>query len=183
MYFTIAGNTKKDKELIKKATKEVGKRTSFLPKTMKYSVIETEEQLQVLGKVLEQESQSSVKLTLTLHDTEGKIEKAGTEYVFGPLDYQISEGFYPMAEYQLLIIKSTGIFRRIPSIPVLSVLLDQGRDRSKYWRRLKTFLVQKDKVQWLLMIQKLNCMWLAKMSWKPEVMMCMLLISLTRYSQ
>lgn len=91
----IAGNTKKDKELIKKATKEVGKRTSFLPKTMKYSVIETEEQLQVLGKVLEQESQSSVKLTLTLHDTEGKIEKAGTEYVFGPLDYQISEGFYP----------------------------------------------------------------------------------------
>ncbi|MBJ1154381.1 hypothetical protein JFF93_06865 [Enterococcus faecium] len=95
MYFTIAGNTKKDKELIKKATKEVGKRTSFLPKTMKYSVIETEEQLHVLGKVLEQESQSSVKLTLTLHDTEGKIEKAGTEYVFGPLDYQISEGFYP----------------------------------------------------------------------------------------
>jgi hypothetical protein len=95
MYFTIAGNTKKDKELIKKATKEVGKRTSFLPKTMKYSVIETEEQLQVLGKVLEQESQSSVKLILTLHDTEGKIEKAGTEYVFGPLYYQISEGFYP----------------------------------------------------------------------------------------
>ena len=95
MYFTIAGNTKTDKELIKKATKEVGKRTSFLPKTMKYSVIETEEQLHVLGKVLEQESQSSVKLALTLHDTEGKIEKAGTEYVFGPLDYQISEGFYP----------------------------------------------------------------------------------------
>ncbi|EPI5828355.1 hypothetical protein ACS8GA_002186 [Enterococcus hirae] len=95
MYFTITGNTKKDKELIKKATKEVGKRASFLPKTIKYSVIETEEQLHVLGKVLEQESQSSVKLTLTLHDTEGKIEKAGTEYVFGPLDYQISEGFYP----------------------------------------------------------------------------------------
>lgn len=91
----IAGNTKKDKELIKKATKEVGKRASFLPKTIKYSVIETEEQLHVLGKVLEQESQSSVKLTLTLHDTEGKIEKSGTEYVFGPLDYQISEGFYP----------------------------------------------------------------------------------------
>ena len=91
----IAGNTKKDKELIKKATKEVGKRTSFLPKTIKYSVIETEEQLHALGKVLEQEKQSSVKLTLTLHDTEGKIEKAGTEYVFGPLDYQISEGFYP----------------------------------------------------------------------------------------
>ena len=84
-----------DKELIKKATKEVGKRTSFLPKTIKYSVIETEEQLHVLGKVLEHESRSSVKLTLTLHDTEGKIEKAGTEYVFGPLDYQISEGFYP----------------------------------------------------------------------------------------
>ncbi len=95
MYFTIAGNTKTDKELIKKATKEVGKRTSFLPKTIKYSVIETEEQLHVLGKVLEHESRSSVKLTLTLHDTEGKIEKAGTEYVFGPLDYQISEGFYP----------------------------------------------------------------------------------------
>ncbi len=91
----IVGNTKKDKELIKKATKEVGKRTSFLPKTIKYSVIETEEQLHALGKVLEQEKQSSVKLTLTLHDTEGKIEKAGTEYVFGPLDYQISEGFYP----------------------------------------------------------------------------------------
>ncbi len=91
----IAGNTKKDKELIKKATKEVGKRPSFLPKTIKYSVIETEEQLHALGKVLEQENQSSVKLTLTLHDTEGKIEKAGTEYVFGPLDYQISEGFYP----------------------------------------------------------------------------------------
>lgn len=91
----IAGNIKKDKELIKKATKEVGKRTSFLPKTIKYSVIETEEQLHALGKVLEQEKQSSVKLTLTLHDTEGKIEKAGTEYVFGPLDYQISEGFYP----------------------------------------------------------------------------------------
>ncbi|HFM7410692.1 TPA: hypothetical protein ACG96V_001623 [Enterococcus faecium] len=95
MYFTIAGNTKTDKELIKIATKEVGKRTSFLPKTIKYSVIETEEQLHVLGKVLEHESRSSVKLTLTLHDTEGKIEKAGTEYVFGPLDYQISEGFYP----------------------------------------------------------------------------------------
>ncbi|NTQ99503.1 hypothetical protein HQ895_05390 [Enterococcus faecium] len=95
MYFTIAGNTKTDKEVIKKATKEVGKRTSFLPKTIKYSVIETEEQLHVLGKVLEHESRSSVKLTLTLHDTEGKIEKAGTEYVFGPLDYQISEGFYP----------------------------------------------------------------------------------------
>ncbi|MBD9757874.1 hypothetical protein [Enterococcus faecium] len=95
MYFTIAGNTKTDKEVIKKATKEVGKRTSFLPKTIKYSVIETEEQLHALGKVLEQENQSSVKLTLTLHDTEGKIEKAGTEYVFGPLDYQISEGFYP----------------------------------------------------------------------------------------
>ncbi|QAR74585.1 hypothetical protein [Enterococcus faecium] len=95
MYFTIAGNTKTDKELIKKATKEVGKRTSFLLKTIKYSVIETEEQLHVLGKVLEHESRSSVKLTLTLHDTEGKIEKAGTEYVFGPLDYQISEGFYP----------------------------------------------------------------------------------------
>lgn len=95
MYFTIAGNTKTDKELIKKATKEVGKRTSFLPKTIKYSVIETEEQLHVLGKVLEHESRSSVKLTLTLHDTEGKIEKTGTEYVFGPLDYQISEGFYP----------------------------------------------------------------------------------------
>ncbi|ELZ1276548.1 hypothetical protein SP294_002472 [Enterococcus faecium] len=94
MYFTIAGNTKTDKELIKKATKEVGKRTSFLPKTIKYSVIETEEQLHVLGKVLEHEGRSSVKLTLTLHDTEGKIEKAGTEYVFGPLDYQISEGFY-----------------------------------------------------------------------------------------
>ncbi len=29
MYFTIAGNTKTDKELIKKATKEVGKRTFF----------------------------------------------------------------------------------------------------------------------------------------------------------
>ncbi|HFC9111735.1 hypothetical protein P6Z42_10600 [Enterococcus faecium] len=95
MYFTIAGNTKTDKELIKKATKEVGKRTSFLPKTIKYSVIETEEQLHVLGKVLEHESRSSVKLTLALHDTEGKIEKTGTEYVFGPLDYQISEGFYP----------------------------------------------------------------------------------------
>ncbi len=95
MYFTIAGNTKTDKEVIKKATKEVGKRTSCLPKTIKYSVIETEEQLHALGKVLEQENQSSVKLTLTLHDTEGKIEKAGTEYVFGPLDYQISEGFYP----------------------------------------------------------------------------------------
>lgn len=60
MYFTIAGNTKTDKELIKKATKEVGKRTSFLPKTIKYSVIETEEQLHVLGKVLEHESRSSV---------------------------------------------------------------------------------------------------------------------------
>lgn len=95
MYFTIVGNTKIDKELIKKATKEVGKRTSFLPKTIKYSVIETEEQLHVLGKVLEQENQSSVNLSLTLHDTEGKIEKAGTEYVFGPMDYQISEGFYP----------------------------------------------------------------------------------------
>ena len=94
MYFTITGNTKKDKELIKKATREVGKRTSFLPKASKYSVIETEEQLQVLGKVLEQENQSSVELTLTLHDTEGKIEKAGTEYVFGPLNYQVSEGFY-----------------------------------------------------------------------------------------
>ncbi len=95
MYFTIAGNTKIDKELIKKAKKEAGKRTSFLMKTIKYSVIETEEQLHVLGKVLEQENQSSAKLTLTLHDTEGKIEKAGTEYVFGPLEYQISEGFYP----------------------------------------------------------------------------------------
>lgn len=95
MYFTIVGNTKIDKELIKKATKEVGKRPSFLPKTIKYSVIETEEQLHVLGKVLEQENQSSVNLSLTLHDTEGKIEKAGTEYVFGPMDYQISEGFYP----------------------------------------------------------------------------------------
>lgn len=49
----------------------------------------------MLGKVLEHESRSSVKLTLTLHDPEGKIEKAGTEYVFGQLDYQISEGFYP----------------------------------------------------------------------------------------
>ncbi len=95
MFFTISGNAKLDKELIRKATKEVGKRTSFLPKTIKYSVIETEEQLHVLGKVLEHESRSSVKLTLTLHDTEGKIEKTGTEYVFGPLDYQISEGFYP----------------------------------------------------------------------------------------
>lgn len=95
MYFTIAGNTKIDKELIKKAKKEAGKRTSFLPKTIKYSVIETEEQLHVLGKLLEQENQSSATLTLTLHDTEGKIEKAGTEYVFGPLEYQISEGFYP----------------------------------------------------------------------------------------
>lgn len=28
MYFTISGNTKKDKELIKKATKKVGKRTA-----------------------------------------------------------------------------------------------------------------------------------------------------------
>lgn len=105
----IAGNIKKDKELIKKATKEVGKRTSFLPKTIKYSVIETEEQLHALGKVLEQEKQSSVKLTLTLHDTEGKIEKAGTEYVFGPLDYQISEGFYPtlMDLIRLDIFKET----------------------------------------------------------------------------
>lgn len=59
----------------------MGKRTAFLPKTIKYSVIETEEQLHVLGQVLEQENQSSVKLTLTLHDKEGKIEKAGTEYV------------------------------------------------------------------------------------------------------
>ncbi|EOS7695310.1 hypothetical protein FP326_RS13200 [Enterococcus hirae] len=92
MYFTIVGNAKIDKELIKKAT---GKRTSFLPKTIKYSVMETEEQLQALGKVLEQENQSSVELTLTLHDTEGKIEKAGTEYVFGSLNYQVSEGFYP----------------------------------------------------------------------------------------
>ena len=109
MYFTIAGNTKTDKELIKKATKEVGKRTSFLPKTIKYSVIETEEQLHVLGKVLEHESRSSVKLTLTLHDTEGKIEKAGTEYVFGPLDYQISEGFYPtlMDSIRLDVFKET----------------------------------------------------------------------------
>ncbi|KKJ71934.1 hypothetical protein T641_11245 [Enterococcus faecium MRSN 4777] len=95
MFFTISGNAKLDKELIRKATKKVGKRTSFLPKTIKYSVIETEEQLHVLGKVLEHESRSSVKLTLTLHDKEGKIEKTGTEYVFGPLDYQISEGFYP----------------------------------------------------------------------------------------
>ncbi|HAP6956935.1 TPA: hypothetical protein IVO38_001541 [Enterococcus faecium] len=95
MFFTISGNAKLDKELIRKATKKVGKRTSFLPKTIKYSVIETEEQLHVLGQVLEQENQSSVKLTLTLHDKEGKIEKAGTEYVFGSLDYQISEGFYP----------------------------------------------------------------------------------------
>ncbi|EPI5724246.1 hypothetical protein ACH0B4_11605 [Enterococcus hirae] len=92
MYFTIVGNAKRDKELIKKAT---GKRTSFIPKIIKYSVLETEEQLQALGKVLEQENQSSVELTLTLHDTEGKIEKAGTEYVFGMLNYQVSEGFYP----------------------------------------------------------------------------------------
>ncbi|WP_165038234.1 hypothetical protein [Enterococcus sp. ZJ1622] len=95
MYFTIVGNTKREKELMKKAMKELGKRPSFLPKTIKYSVIETEEQLHVLGKVLEQENQSSVNLSLTLHDTEGKIEKAGTEYIFGPMDYQISEGFYP----------------------------------------------------------------------------------------
>ncbi|HBK5779550.1 TPA: hypothetical protein LLD38_002821, partial [Enterococcus faecium] len=59
MFFTISGNAKLDKELIRKATKKVGKRTSFLPKTIKYSVIETEEQLHVLGQVLEQENQSS----------------------------------------------------------------------------------------------------------------------------
>ncbi|MGL9746068.1 hypothetical protein IGK08_002742 [Enterococcus sp. DIV1286c] len=94
MYFTITSNTKSGKKLLKKAVKEQGKAT-VLPKSIKYSVIETEEQLHELGKILEQENQPSIELTLTLHDTEGKIEKAGTEYVFGPLSYLVSEGFYP----------------------------------------------------------------------------------------
>ena len=73
MFFTISGNAKLDKELIRKAPTKVGKRTSILPKTIKYSVIETEEQLHVLGQVLEQENQSSVKLNLKLNYKEGKI--------------------------------------------------------------------------------------------------------------
>lgn len=94
MYVTITSKTKSGKKLLKKAVKEQGKAT-VLPKSIKYSVIETEEHLHVLGKILEQENQPSIELTLTLHDTEGKIEKAGTEYVFGPLAYLVSEGFYP----------------------------------------------------------------------------------------
>jgi len=94
MYVTITSKTKSGKKLLKKAVKEQGK-TTILPKSIKYSVIETEEHLHVLGKILEQENQPSIELTLTLHDTEGKIEKAGTEYVFGPLAYLVSEGFYP----------------------------------------------------------------------------------------
>ena len=39
----LRGNTKTDKELIKSSRRRRGKRTSFFRKTIKYSVIETEE--------------------------------------------------------------------------------------------------------------------------------------------
>ncbi|MET1109124.1 hypothetical protein [Enterococcus faecium] len=94
MHFTISAHTKLGKKLLKQAMKKAGK-TSVLPKTIKYTIVELEAQLRELGKVLEQEKQPAIELTFTLYDTEGKIEKAGTEYVFGPLNYQVSEGFFP----------------------------------------------------------------------------------------
>ncbi|ENZ7231597.1 hypothetical protein ACG7XA_002347 [Enterococcus faecium] len=94
MYFTVSAHTKLGKKLLKQAMKKAGK-TSVLPKTMKYTIVELEAQLRELGKVLEQEKQPAIELTFTLYDTEGKIEKAGTEYMFGPLNYQVSEGFFP----------------------------------------------------------------------------------------
>ncbi|EMF0589723.1 hypothetical protein HFX73_002417 [Enterococcus faecium] len=94
MHFTISAHTKVGKKLLKQAMKKAGK-TSVLPKTIKYTTVELEAQLQELGKGLEQEKQPAIELTFTLYDTEGKIEKAGTEYMFGPLNYQVSEGFFP----------------------------------------------------------------------------------------
>lgn len=94
MYFTLSATTKQGKKLLKQATKQ-NQRASLIPKSLKYSAIEMEEQLHTIGKILEENQLKEIQLILTLHDTEGKIEKAGTDYVFGPLDYQVSEGFYP----------------------------------------------------------------------------------------
>lgn len=94
MYFTLSATTKQGKKLLKQATKQ-SQRISLIPKSLKYSAIEMEKQLHTIGQILEENQLKEIQLILTLHDTEGKIEKAGTDYVFGPLDYQVSEGFYP----------------------------------------------------------------------------------------
>ncbi|EGP5708356.1 hypothetical protein ACJQ40_001974 [Enterococcus faecium] len=94
MYFTLSATTKQGKKLLKQTTKQ-NQKVSLIPKSLKYSAIEMEEQLHTIGQILEENQLKEIQLILTLHDTEGKIEKAGTDYVFGPLDYQVSEGFYP----------------------------------------------------------------------------------------
>ncbi|MFB8449833.1 hypothetical protein ACFC3Z_12195 [Enterococcus thailandicus] len=94
MYFTISAENKLGKKLLKEAEKQKKTRSSFI-KNNKYSVSETEEQLHVLGEILEQKKLDKIEITLNLYDTEGKIESAGTIYMIGPLNYEVSEGFYP----------------------------------------------------------------------------------------
>lgn len=94
MIFTISAVTKEGKKFLKQAIKEEGRSLGFGKKN-KYKAAELEKQLHTLGRVLEEAKQTEIELVITLHDEEGSIEKAGTSYVFEPLVFRISEGFYP----------------------------------------------------------------------------------------
>ncbi|EMF0110305.1 hypothetical protein OU491_002118 [Enterococcus hirae] len=94
MIFTISAITKEGKKFLKQAIKEEGRSLGFGKKN-KYKAAELENQLHTLGRVLEEAKQTEIELLITLNDEEGSIEKAGTSYVFEPLVFRISEGFYP----------------------------------------------------------------------------------------
>lgn len=94
MIFTINAITKEGKKFLKQAIKEEGRSLGFGKKN-KYKAAELENQLHTLGRVLEEAKQTEIELVITLNDEEGSIEKAGTSYVFEPLVFRISEGFYP----------------------------------------------------------------------------------------
>lgn len=94
MIFTISAITKEGKKFLKQAIKEEGRSLGFGKKN-KYKAAELEKQLHTLGRVLEEAKQTEIELVITLNDEEGSIEKAGTSYVFEPLVFRISEGFYP----------------------------------------------------------------------------------------
>lgn len=71
------------------------KRSFLGGRKIHYSAREMENYLRSIGQVLEEQGLKEIELSLVLHDKEGKIEKEGTDYLFGPLLYQVSEGYYP----------------------------------------------------------------------------------------
>lgn len=94
MYFTISATQSEGKKLLKKIIPS--KKWPLLGgRKAHYTANEAENYLRSIGQTLEENGQKEIELSLILHDKEGKIEREGTDYLFGPLLYQISEGYYP----------------------------------------------------------------------------------------